>query len=69
VTRVIQPSSLQDQEMRPVTANVDAYVQTVVVERLSDDITDLIAPPATADTAALHREAASIRAGAVAARR
>ena len=45
-----------------MTASVDAYVQAVIVERLSDDITDLIAAPATIDTAALHREAATIRA-------
>ena len=46
-----------------MAASVDAYVEKVIVERLSrDDIADLITPPATVDTAALHREAASIRA-------
>ena len=45
-----------------MTASVDAYVQDVIVERLSDDITDLITASATIDTAALNREAAAIRA-------
>ncbi len=46
-----------------MAVNVDVFVETHIVERLSrDDITDLIAAPATVDTAALHREGAAIRA-------
>jgi DNA invertase Pin-like site-specific DNA recombinase len=46
-----------------MAASVDNYVERVIVERLSrDDITDLITPPAAVDAAALHREAAAIRA-------
>jgi hypothetical protein len=46
-----------------LVANVDPYVETVIIERLSrDDVADLLAPPsAETDTAALHREAAAIR--------
>lgn len=46
-----------------MTAPVDAYVEAVIIERLSrGDIADLLAPPAAAvDSAALHREAAAIR--------
>jgi site-specific DNA recombinase len=47
-----------------MTANVDPYVELVMIERLSrDDVAELLAPPSAAvDTAALHREAAAIRA-------
>ena len=52
-----------DPHCQQMAASVDAYVQAVIVERRSrDDITDLIATPATVDTAALYREAAAIRA-------
>lgn len=44
-------------------ANVDPYVEAVILARLSRaDVTDLITPQASVDTVALHREAASIRA-------
>ena len=58
-TRAGRPGS----HCQQMVANVDAYVERVIVGRLSrDDIADLISPPATVDTAALHREAAAIRA-------
>jgi site-specific DNA recombinase len=46
-----------------MTANVDDYVERVIIGRLGrDDIADLITPPSAAvDTVALHREAAAIR--------
>jgi site-specific DNA recombinase len=44
-------------------AEVDAYVEAVIVERLSrPDATDLLAPDQTGDTAALHLRDASLRA-------
>lgn len=44
-------------------SNVDPYVEEVIVARLSrPDVAELIAPPASVDTVALRREAASIRA-------
>ncbi len=47
-----------------MTANVDPYVEAVIVERLSRaDVAELVMPSASAvvDTAGLHREAAAIR--------
>jgi site-specific DNA recombinase len=47
-----------------MTANVDPYVEAVIVERLSRaDVAELVTLPTSAavDTAALHREAAAIR--------
>jgi hypothetical protein len=44
------------------TAPVDEYVTAVITGRLSrPDVADLLAPPATTDTAALRTEAAAIR--------
>ncbi len=47
-----------------MTANVDPYVEAVIVERLSHaDVAELVTPSVSAvvDTAGLHREAAAIR--------
>jgi DNA invertase Pin-like site-specific DNA recombinase len=61
------PASRGDQpgpHCQQMTANVDPYVEAVIVERLSRaDVAELVTLPASAavDTAALHREAAAIR--------